>query len=235
MQAHTTAPATDVAAWRTADLWVYVGGLSNPSKMPSYGYSIPATRCAVGSRLRKVSGSTCSHCYALKGRYVFRNVTDALERRYATLDREHWVPAMAELIRRKATGSWRGKARQPYFRWHDAGDLQSVEHLARIVAVADATPDVRHWLPTREYRIVRQFIADGGTIPANLTIRLSAHMIGGHVPTFRDLREHGVTVSSVDSVAPDAVACAAPSQDGKCLDCRACWDRGTDHVTYRKH
>jgi hypothetical protein len=230
MQAHSTAVAvvTDVTLWRTAEIWAYVGGLSNPSKMPSFGYSIPATRCKVGSRLRKVKGSTCASCYALKGRYVFRNVTDALERRYETLDAPLWVEAMAELIRRKATAVG-------YFRWHDAGDLQSAEHLARIVAVAELTPDVRHWLPTREYRLVREYIAAGGTFPENLTVRLSAHMIGGHVPTFRDLREHGVTVSTVDSVAPDATPCAAPNQDGKCLDCRACWDRGTDHVTYRKH
>ena len=43
------------------------GGLSNPSKMPGKAYSIPASRCNVGSRLAKVKGSVCEGCYALKG------------------------------------------------------------------------------------------------------------------------------------------------------------------------
>src|SRR5690242_14227789 len=107
--------------WRTSDLEAYVGGLSNPSKMPGYGYSIPAKDCITGSKLRKVDGSTCSACYALKGRYVFPNVLAAMERRLASLDKPDWAYVMGELINRKS--------KQPFFRWHDSGDLQSVKHL----------------------------------------------------------------------------------------------------------
>ena len=59
-----------------------VGNLSRPSKMPSYAWSISARRCNVGSKLAKVKGSVCEGCYALKGRYMFSNTQDALERRY---------------------------------------------------------------------------------------------------------------------------------------------------------
>ena len=214
--------------WTTQALWDYVAGLSKPSKMPGYGYSIPASRCKVGGKLRKVAGSTCSACYALKGRYVFRNVAECLERRYQTLGAPEWVDVMAELIRRKCV-------RVAFFRWHDAGDLQSVDHLSRIVLVCRKTPGVTHWLPTREYQIVRDFIAAGGSFPPNLTVRLSAHMIGGHAPTFPDLQAHGVTVSTVDSNAADAFACMAPLQVGECRECRACWNPAVAHVTYKKH
>ena len=54
--------------------WSEVGGLSKPSKMPSHGYSLPAIRCGVGSKLREVEDSTCYDCYAMKGRYIFPNV-----------------------------------------------------------------------------------------------------------------------------------------------------------------
>ena len=37
-----------------------VGGLSNPSKMPGYGYGLSAFDCAVGSKLRLIKNSTCS-------------------------------------------------------------------------------------------------------------------------------------------------------------------------------
>ena len=39
-----------------------VGGLSSPSKMPSYCYNLPASRCKTGSKLNKVKGSVCYGC-----------------------------------------------------------------------------------------------------------------------------------------------------------------------------
>ncbi len=56
------------------------GGLSKPSKMPGPAYNLPAIRCKTGSKLRKIKGSVCYGCYALKGRYCFPNVQKALER-----------------------------------------------------------------------------------------------------------------------------------------------------------
>ncbi len=45
--------------------------LSKPSKMPGYGWSTPASRCITGSKLRRIKGSVCHGCYAMKNRYVF--------------------------------------------------------------------------------------------------------------------------------------------------------------------
>jgi hypothetical protein len=163
----------------------------------------------------------------MKGRYVFANVQAALYRRLDSITAPLWAEAMAELITR--TGD-------AYFRWHDSGDLQSVDHFARIVEVCNLTPQVRHWIPTREYRIVQDFIANGGEIPANLNVRFSAHMLGGNVPTFPRLAGL-VTVStvSIDARPDGAHACPAPLQGNECGDCRACWDRGTPLVDYHKH
>jgi hypothetical protein len=36
------------------------------------------------------------------------------------------------------------------FRWHDSGDVQDLKHLAKIFKVARLTPNIKHWLPTRE-------------------------------------------------------------------------------------
>ena len=80
-----------------------VGGLSAPSKMPSYAWSISAKRCNTGSKLAKVKDSVCYNCYALKGRYMFNNVQDALERRYGVWNsnREKWVDAMIYIMHNK--------------------------------------------------------------------------------------------------------------------------------------
>ena len=40
------------------------------TKMPGLSYSLPAWECKTGSRLRKITGSVCASCYALKGNYT---------------------------------------------------------------------------------------------------------------------------------------------------------------------
>ena len=69
----------------------YVGGLSDTSKMPCKSYNLPAANCRVGSQLTKLSGSVCSDCYALKGRYVFPKTQKALRRRLATIRKKKLV------------------------------------------------------------------------------------------------------------------------------------------------
>jgi hypothetical protein len=74
-----------------------VGGLSNPSKMPSKSYGLPAQACKVGGQLRAVKGSTCENCYAYdRGMYGFPVVKKAQARRLATITREDWTPAWRE-------------------------------------------------------------------------------------------------------------------------------------------
>src|SRR5207253_2204665 len=58
------------------------GGLSMISKMPCPSWGISAFRCRVGSVLARTEGTTCSTCYARKGRYSFGKVQAKLEERY---------------------------------------------------------------------------------------------------------------------------------------------------------
>lgn len=200
------------------------GGLSKPSKMPGYAYSIPAEECKVGSKLRKIKGSVCEKCYALKGRYVFSNVKAALRRRFNTLSNPLWVEGMVFLIDQGGSN---------VHRWSDAGDLQSLEHLEKIADVCRLTPDVRHWLPTREYAIVTAYKEKHGSFPDNLNIRLSAYMVDGPLPTGAANRL-GVTVSGVTS-DPTKVTCPAYKQGGVCGSCRACWNKNEPVIFYPKH
>jgi hypothetical protein len=199
--------------------------LSRPSKMPGHGYSIPAETCKTGAKLRKVEGSTCSHCYACKGRYCFPNVQNAMHKRHASLRDFRWVDAMVTQI---------AASKDECFRWHDSGDLQGVWHLANIVRVCEGTPHVRHWLPTREYGTVQAYVDNGGQIPGNLNIRLSAHFVGKLPPkavagcTFS-------TVSTDNEFGTAAHYCPAPKQGNVCGTCRACWDSSVGHVSYLLH
>lgn len=201
---------------------IITGGLSKPNKMPGPSINLPAVACITGAKLVNVKGSTCSGCYALKGRYRFKNVRDAMQRRLSKLHDPRWIEAMVTLINGR---HWQKP--QPVFRWHDSGDLQSVQHLKNIFEVCKQTPDTSHWLPTREARFLK--LMDPDVVPKNLKIVLSDHMNDQPVaPTWWPYTS-GVTTSH------ELVTCPASKQGNKCLDCRKCWDRNTKRVIYGKH
>ena len=199
---------------------ISTGGLSRPSKMPGYSYNLPAERCNVGSKLVKVSGTVCDGCYALKGRYRFPNVKEALERRYqAAKNNPGWIYGMVWDIKRVTD-----KSTVKEFRWHDAGDLIDLQHLLRIFEVCKLTPDVKHWLPTRESQILSNI--DPRMVPDNLIIRLSATMVDGPAPK---------SWPWTSTVVKDGASCPAPKQNNECKDCRACWDKKVKNVSYGEH
>ena len=190
-----------------------VGKFYKNSKMPCRSYTLPAGKqCHVGSSLMNNPKSTCAGCYALKGFSVVfaKNVNPFRQFKLEALSHPQWVEAMIAMI-----------GKDKYFRWHDSGDIQSLDHFLRIVAVCYKTPNCKHWLPTREFNIVRQFLEFGGVMPANLTVRLSAYMIDSRPPQPSGLTQ--LTTSTVhDKLKPFGLPCNAPSQGGHCLDCRAC-------------
>ena len=188
------------------------GGLSKPSKMPGPAFNLPASRCITGAKLVKIPGSVCHGCYALKGRYRFNNVQKALERRRQALTSPQWIDAMTVLI----TG-------HEFFRWHDSGDLQSLEHLKNIFEVCKRTPKTRHWLPTREAQILKQVTPE--EVPKNLIIRFSSHMIDqGPVKAW----------PWTSTVVTKDKTCPAAEQDNTCGSCRACWNRDVKNIAYGK-
>jgi hypothetical protein len=223
-----------------------VGGLSQTSKMPTMSISLPATLCKTGSKLRKVKGSVCSKCYACKGAYVWKSTETALKRRFDALMDSQWIDAMVTLMESKKRIKDSG-----LFRWHDSGDLQSVDHLQRIVEVAKRTPKIKHWIPTKEKKILSEFLR-ANTLPDNVIIRLSGAMIDGDVPT---THTHTSTVTSDHTLATchayltdktgkqwahDEVQAMDKEQKkeldfGHCGTCRQCWNKEVSNVVYLAH
>lgn len=193
------------------------GSLSKPSKMPGHAYGLPAKECKTGSKLAKVEGSTCSSCYALKGCYVFKVVQAAQYKRLQAIKHPLWVRAMAAQINAK---------RVKFFRWHDSGDVQSLRHLLKIFKVARLSPDVKHWLPTREAWAAKY--ADHPKCPGNLKIVFSMPMVN------QEAAGKFLYTSTVVT-DPKKATCPAPNQDNACKDCRACWDPKVKNVAYLAH
>ena len=191
------------------------GSLSKPSKMPGWSYGLPAKECKTGGKLQKVPGSTCYDCYALKGCYVFKVVQDAQYYRLKAIKNRLWVQAMALQINNK---------KSPEFRWHDSGDVQDLKHLAKIFKVCKLTPEIKHWLPTRE-AWVKKFIP---AAPANLNIRFSMPMIDQEAAGGWDNTSTVVTDKTKAN-------CPAPQQGNECKSCRACWDKSIKNIAYLAH
>jgi len=193
---------------------VIVGGLSTPGKMPCYSINLPAAACITGQILARVPGTTCHGCYAMKGRYRFKTTKKAMARRLAALAHGSWTTAMVTLM-----------SGRKHFRWHDSGDLQGAQHLKNILEVARQTPETRHWLPTREARLLA--LMDPDIIPKNLIIRLSATKVNGAAG-----KSWPWTSTVTDGKDK---TCPAPDQGGQCKSCRNCWDRSIKNVQYAKH
>jgi len=201
--------------------WSIVGGLSKPSKMPCFGYSISAATCKTGSKLRKKEGSVCSKCYAHRGKYPLSNVQKAMYRRLTAISDPLWVDAMIRLI-----------FGEDHFRWHDSGDIQSLDHLIKIVNIARSLPDTLFWLPTKERGMVTRYLKIYGSFPSNLIVRLSAAMIDA-LPRALPSGIYGSAVSKDKTLA--GFTCKAPSHGGKCGHCRACWDNRIPLIIYKYH
>ncbi len=224
-------------------------GISNRNtKMPGYVFSASAFFCKTGSKLHKVKGSICSECYALNGNYRFPTVIQGLTVNSigiafyeAMQDFSVWTIALSELIRRKCivkeikdeNGNIIAIEDNTWFRFHDSGDIQSVLHLEAINQVALLNPSVKFWIPTREFKMVQEFLINN-SFADNLTVRLSAHMVGKKPIDFNT----GLPTSTVDFKDSEH-HCIAPQQGGACdghlASCRNCWDSNISNVNYKKH
>jgi hypothetical protein len=191
------------------------GSLSKPSKMPGFAYGLPAKECKTGSKLRKVKGSTCEKCYAMKNCYAFKTTQAAQYKRLDAIKHPKWVMSMAAQI---------GNKKEKFFRWHDSGDVQNLKHLAKIFEVAKRTPDIQHWLPTREAWVQKY----QDRAPENLVIRFSMPMV--------NQAAHG-SWHNTSTVVTDTESstCLAPNQDNECKSCRKCWDKTIKNVAYLAH
>ncbi len=212
--------------------------LTRTSKMPGKSYSLPAWECQTGWKLSKIEGTPCFSCYAKRNNYTrYPKIKEVQYKRLEAINHPLWVEAMAKQIN------------EDYFRWHDAGDIQSVEHLKKIFEVCKLTPNTKHWLPTQE----RQYIlaVDPKEIPDNLIIRLSGSKINGSVPKAWEYTSTVVTDNnpSCKAYLTDKNKKVHTTNEfdnytkeqkkeldfGHCGDCRMCWNKEIKNVSYGKH
>ena len=202
------------------------------SKIPGSTFAMDSFSCNVGSRLAKVKGSTCEKCYARRIQKRWPDVNMGWSKNQIkteqtlAVDPTLWEAAMVFQIKRMGFDE---------HRWLDSGDVPNVQFLASVCEVARQTPNVAHWLPTREVKILLAFIKQYGTyhIPDNLNIRVSAPMVDDKpLGAFANMPR--ITTSTVHrkQTKPVGYVCPARTQNNECGSCRACCSSTTENVAY---
>ena len=192
------------------------GSLGKPSKMPGFAYGLSADLCVTGSKLSLIEGTSCFDCYAKKANYRYPSVQKAHAKRVSGLYHPSWSESMIYLI---------GNTNTEHFRFHDSGDIQSLQHLINIVKVCEGLPLVKFWMPTQERAMIAKYLEAFGAFPDNLIIRVSGVKIDGEGGNF----PHTSTVVTKEAT------CRAYENKNKCGECRACWDKTVKNVSYLKH
>jgi hypothetical protein len=196
--------------------------LSKASKMPCRSWSLQALDTCPASR--DASGDlvdACKGCYATSGNYRFPNVKAPRVHNREDWKRDTWVSDMIQEL-----------DNDRYFRWFDSGDIYDVRLARKILEVCEATPWVKHWIPTRmhkfpKFTLVLQRLQ---SLP-NVVLRLSSDSIMGETIEGPNTS----TIATLEDAPKGSFVCEAYTRGGKCDKCRACWDKGVSVVTYIGH
>jgi len=194
--------------------------LSNTSKLGVKSISLDAKKCKTGSKLAKKSGTVCNGCYALKGCYVFPVVKDAMARRLEFFNSKDFIPIMVWLLQSQT---------KKFFRWFDSGDIQNVFMGLNILEVCKQTPDIKHWIPSKEYKFWRQVLKIE-KLPKNVCLRISSPNIDQ-----KPLDGFNNTSTVHENKKAFGLECIAYKQEGKCLECKACYNPKVKNVSYPLH
>jgi hypothetical protein len=164
----------------------------------------------------------CAGCYATQGTYNFPDTKKVrFDNKQAWQD-DAWVDTMVGALKK-----------QKYFRWFDSGDMYSIALALKMYAVMVRTPHVKHWLPTRMHKFAKyqQVLTKMAALP-NVMVRPSSDAVDG---TFT-AGVHGSTILPEGMAVPAGVkVCTAPTTNGKCSGCRACYSKEVPVVAYIAH
>lgn len=111
--------------------------------------------------------------------------------------------------------------------------MYSLKLAEKILEVMQATPWVKHWLPTRMHKFVKfhGVFAAMEALP-NVVVRYSSDSVTGEVVAGRNT---STIVASLGSDNGSLTVCKASTRGGKCDRCRACWNKAVPVIAYPAH
>lgn len=213
--------------------------LTETTAMSCWSWSLPARFSCPGRRARD-EGDICYGCYAEIGCYNYDVVAAAQAARFAWTrqclqtgtGRREWIATMVIAITKCATADG-------YFRWHDSGDIFSPQYCEMIRRVCKATPHIKHWLPTRSWRLGWETALVRLNSLRNVKVRPSALEFGDSPPTIKGLTKGTTAHLDGERCPKGAMECpkASPGNEAKSCEaagCRVCWG-GRRGVSFMVH
>ncbi len=202
--------------------------LTETTAMSCWSWSLPAGVSCPGKQARSAE-DICYGCYAQIGAYNYPSPLECQAARWAWLrrlmrtkaGRQLWVDTMVAAIKQCATNG--------YFRWHDSGDVFSPRYCRMIAEVCKRTRGVKHWLPTRSWRLPWGGCELGKlNALANVQVRPSALQFGDSPPKIAGLGKGSTAYLEDQPVPKSARECPKASKgnaDKSCeqAGCRLCW------------
>lgn len=197
--------------------------LSKASKMPCRSWSLEAlTTCPASKNSDGSLVAACSGCYATTGNYRFPNVKAPRIHNQTDWQNSDWVAAMVSEL-----------DNDRYFRWFDSGDLYNIKLAYKVLEVMRLTPWVKHWLPTRMFKFdkFKPILEQMQNLP-NVVVRYSSDSVNGGIV---DAAASSTIIPSVEALTDDMALCRSFEQQGKCEQCRQCWDKTVPVIAYVAH
>lgn len=197
--------------------------LSETSKLGTYSWSLlsfdhcPGARDANGEAVE-----VCSGCYSRDGNYRFKNVKKVREDNWEAWRQESFVEDFIHVLQGHT-----------HFRFFDSGDAATKQLAEKIYQICLACPNTLFWIPTRSFKIpkINEVLEKIAALP-NVALRHSSDNYNQILDT-DSLNSVVITESNLDN--PAVKNCSAFYQDGKCLDCRDCYDKSIKTIGYIAH
>ena len=196
--------------------------LSQPSKMECFTFALDIDKTGCVDRCQYGQSKVC---YVVGNRY-----RENAPSRIAKKER-NWKLANSKSFVRILTAQIK-LTKQRIFRWFDSGDFFSLEFFKKVIEVCknfidkNGKASVNFWIPTSRDDLLNQFLAEGGVIPDNTIIRLSAPTPGisfheGIIKFYSKWKQITFSETTTD---PKLATCHASLVEGSsCGDCEDCW------------
>lgn len=207
--------------------------LSKVGKLGVYSWSLQAlNKCPASLKSNGELVDACKGCYAAFGQYNYPNVKAPREYNVWAWQQENFVSEFVEIL----------NASHKYFRWLDSGDLYSLALAEKVYEIMKATPETKHWLPTRMHKFAKfKDVLNRMAALPNVVVRLSSDSVMGDLVD----KPEDLNIGTSSTIIPEQYLgdfegkgqfiCKAYYQEGKCKTCRACYDKNVETVAYVGH
>ena len=167
-------------------------------------------------------------CYAGKGRFVFKSVIEANNKRLALFENDpdkYFNELKWELIGIMNAGIF-------HVRIFGIGDFPNVNFAERLVNLANELPDMNFWIASYKAQFMKLPI-----FPKNVTIRLSIQNTNKRNKFLNQGHSVSNVLETVESITEGAVICKVGTKQAEnCKQCgNICWNNAVKHIVYIKH